>query len=258
MTDPARAVRFTALPGIGEIQPGENLSQIIAQALKAALETLTAGDVLIVAQKIVSKSEGRFVELDSVFPSERAHELAKITLKDPRLIELVLSESTEVMRAKPHVLIVRHRLGYVMANAGIDQSNVADSQGRERALLLPTDPDASAAALREALAHRTGTEAGIIISDSFGRAWRQGVTNIALGSAGVPALIDRRGESDRQGRRLMVTQVAWGDAVAAAAGLVMGEAAEGTPVVLARGLSFNAPSVAAQNLIRPLREDMFP
>jgi coenzyme F420-0:L-glutamate ligase/coenzyme F420-1:gamma-L-glutamate ligase len=161
-----------------------------------------------------------------------------------------------VLRAIPHVLIVRHRLGYVMANAGIDHSNVEHGQG-ERVLLLPLDADASAGALREKLNAMLGCAIGVIISDSFGRPWRNGVVNVALGSAGLPALIDRRGEQDMYGRTLEVTQVAYADAIAAAAGLAMGEGAEGTPLVLVRGLAWQAPERNAQSLIRPVGEDLF-
>jgi coenzyme F420-0:L-glutamate ligase / coenzyme F420-1:gamma-L-glutamate ligase len=180
--------------------------------------------------------------------------LASITRKDPRLIELILRESTEVLRAKSDVLIVRHRLGYVMANAGIDRSNVG---GVDRVLLLPQDPDASAMSLRATLAARLGIEIGLIVSDSFGRPWRKGVTNVALGAAGLPALLDRRGETDRNGRKLEVTEVAFADLIASAAGLVMGEGAEGLPAVLVRGLGWSAPANPASTLIRPLQEDLF-
>jgi coenzyme F420-0:L-glutamate ligase/coenzyme F420-1:gamma-L-glutamate ligase len=190
-----------------------------------------------------------------VVPGARAQELAAVTGKDARLVELILAESSEVLRARKDVLIVRHRLGFVMANAGIDRSNV--SGGDEQALLLPADPDASAQALRAQLGARVGALPGVLISDSFGRPWRRGVVNIALGAAGIPALLDRRGEADRAGRRLEVTEVALADALTAAAGLVMGEAAEGIPAVLIRGCTFAAAASTAQSLIRPLDEDLF-
>ena len=246
-----------AIAHIPDIVVGDDLAGTIAKALAATQVRLEHGDVLVIAQKIVSKADGRCVDLDTVTPSQRARSLAEITLKDARLVELVLSESTQVLRAKPNVLIVRHRLGYVMANAGIDVSNVRSENGKQRALLLPKEPDVSAAALRSAFARICDAEPGIIISDSFGRPWRHGVTNIALGAAGVPALMDRRGERDLYGRPLQVTQVAWGDAVAAAAGIVMGEAAEGSPVVLARGLAMRGGARDASSLIRPLEEDLF-
>lgn len=251
-----RAIQFIALPGLPEIAPGDDLARLLAESLDAMALSLEATDVLVVAQKIVSKAEGRYVDLSEVTPSARARELAEVTRKDPRLVEVVLSESDHVLRARPDVLIVRHRLGYVMANAGIDRSNLV-ADGRERVLLLPVDPDGSAAQLRQALADRCGVAVGVLISDSFGRPWRNGVVNVALGAAGLPALIDRRGELDRQGRSLEVTEIAWGDAIAAGAGLAMGEAAEGTPAVLARGLKVAAPARNARALLRPLEKDLF-
>jgi coenzyme F420-0:L-glutamate ligase/coenzyme F420-1:gamma-L-glutamate ligase len=254
---PASSVSFTALTGLPEVVPGTDLAALVAEALAADGISLRAGDVLVVAQKIVSKAEGRLVELSSVTPSARANELAGATGKDARLVELILAESTEVLRAKPGVLIVRHRLGYVMANAGIDRSNVACAPGDERVLLLPLDADASATALRAALASRLGIAPAVIVSDSFGRPWREGVVNVAIGAAGLPALIDRRGECDRHGRTLEMTLVAFADAIAAGAALVMGEASEGNPIVLARGLSWQAPLRDAKALVRPLDQDLF-
>jgi coenzyme F420-0:L-glutamate ligase/coenzyme F420-1:gamma-L-glutamate ligase len=248
---------LTALRGLPEVLPGSDLAALLAQALKFTGLSLVEGDLLVVAQKVVSKAQGRYVELAGVAPGNRALELASITGKDPRLIELVLRESTEVLRAKRDVLIVRHRLGYVMANAGIDRSNTGSGTSPERVLLLPEDPEGSAAALRSELARRCGVSPGLIISDSFGRPWRKGVVNIALAAAGVAALVNRRGEADRAGRRLEVTEVALADALAAAAGVLMGEAAEGTPAVLIRGLNVTAPSNPASALIRPLEEDLF-
>lgn len=245
-----RTLTLTALSGIGEIAPGDDLAGILG----AALGKLSRPGILVVAQKVVSKAEDRYVALETVTVSPRAAELAALTRKDPRLVELVLAESVEVLRAKPQVLIVRHRLGYVMANAGIDRSNVG---GRDRVLLLPRDPDASAAALRAALEERCGVTPGVIISDSFGRPWRRGVTHVALGAAGLPALINRRGEPDRNGRRLEVTEVALADQLASAAGLLMGEGAEGLPAVWISGIAWAAPHVPARSLIRPLEEDLF-
>jgi coenzyme F420-0:L-glutamate ligase / coenzyme F420-1:gamma-L-glutamate ligase len=248
------AVTLTSLPGIDEIQPGDDLSAVLSTAIVRGGIELLPHDVLVVAQKAVSKAENRYVDLNAVRASPRAQELATVTRKDARLVELVLAESTEVLRAKPEVLIVRHRLGYVMANAGIDRSNVG---GADRVLLLPREPDASAAALRAGLATRFGVEIGLIISDSFGRPWRKGVTNVALGAAGLPALIDRRGELDRNGRKLEITEVAFADLIASAAGLVMGEGAEGRPAVLVRGMFWSASANPAGALIRPLQEDLF-
>jgi len=263
MSPGGRALTVTGLRDLPEVHPGSDLAALIAAALAAMHVALESGDILVVAQKIVSKAEGRIVDLSGVVPGERARELAAIVRKDPRLVELVLSESTEVLRARPEILIVRHRLGFVMANAGIDRSNVTPGAGAEPVLLLPTDPDGSAEGLRAALARRCAVAPGVIISDSFGRPWRRGVVNVALGAAGIPALLDRRGEPDRAGRRLEVTEVALGDALAAAAGLVMGEAAEGIPAALIRGFAATATAghaaaaCAARALIRPLEEDLF-
>ena len=225
------------LSAIGEVHPGANLAGLLIAALDAAGLTLCAGDVLVVTQKIVSKAEDRFVALTDVTPSVRAIELAGITRKDPRLVELVLTESSEVVRAVPHVLITRHRSGLVMANAGIDRSNLGPGH-ENAALLLPIDADASADRLCADLASAWAGSPAVVISDSFGRPWRYGVTNVAIGVAGLPALVDRRGENDRDGRLLEVTQVALGDMVASAAGLAHGEGAEGVPAALVRGLSW--------------------
>lgn len=268
---------FIPVRELPEIEPGADLAALILAALEARSLALGAQDVVVVAQKVVSKAEGRLVELDSVVPSAEARRLAAVTGKDPRMVEIILGEAEEIVRAVPNVLIVRHRLGFVMANAGVDRSNVPRAgatavsgvptvsglpgvpsvPARERALLLPRDPAASAAALRRRLMERFGVPIAVIVSDSFGRPWRRGVTNVALGSAGLPALIDRRGERDRDGRTLEMTEVAFADAIAAAAGLVMGEGAEGTPVVLARGLEWGAPEREASALLRPKAEDLF-
>lgn len=245
---------LTALPGIGEVEPGDDLAGILGAALLRLDAPPPRHAVLVVAQKVVSKAEGRYASLDGVAVSPRAAELAAVTRKDPRVVELVLRESVEVLRARADVLIVRHRLGYVMANAGIDRSNVG---GKDRVLLLPADPDASAEALRRSILERHGLELGVIISDSFGRPWRRGVTNVALGAAGVPALIDRRGDTDRNGRKLQVTEVALADQLACAAGIVMGEGAESRPAVLIAGLTPAAAAVPAARLIRPIEEDLF-
>jgi coenzyme F420-0:L-glutamate ligase / coenzyme F420-1:gamma-L-glutamate ligase len=257
MSTPPGSLSVVPLRGIPEVRPGADLAQLLQSALSAAAVVLRPDDVLVVAQKIVSKAEGRLVRLDTVRPGARAQELAAVTGKDARLVELILGESSEVVRAGRDVLIVRHRLGFVMANAGIDRSNLAADAVAVEVLLLPQDPDASAAALRAVLGARLGAAPGVVISDSFGRPWRRGVVNIALGAAGIPALLDRRGEADRAGRRLEVTEVALGDALAAAAGLVMGEASEGIPAVLVRGCTFKAAALPAQSLIRPLAQDLF-
>jgi coenzyme F420-0:L-glutamate ligase / coenzyme F420-1:gamma-L-glutamate ligase len=250
-----RELRLIALPGMPEIGRGAPLARLIADALKRVRLVPRRGDVLVVAQKIVSKAEGRSVPLADVAPSARAEALAQETGKDPRLVELILRESRAVLRAKPGVIVVEHRLGFVMANAGIDQSNVP---GRaDVALLLPGNPDAAASALRRGLARLCGVEMGVVINDSFGRAWRNGVAGVAIGVAGMAALVDLRGRADRDGRLLRVTQVAAADELAAAASLVMGQADEGTPVVLARGFPYASGSGSGRELIRAPEEDLF-
>jgi coenzyme F420-0:L-glutamate ligase/coenzyme F420-1:gamma-L-glutamate ligase len=249
-------IEIIPLAGIGEIEPGDDLAGILADAIDRAGFVPEGRDILVVTQKIVSKAEGRQVDLGAVTPGVRALELAETTNKDPRLVELVLAESQAVIRAVPNVLITRHRSGHVMANAGIDRSNLG--AGRENdALLLPLDADASAERIRAALAMRWSAAPAVVISDSFGRPWRYGVVNVAIGTAGLPALVDRRGELDRDGRRLEVTQVALGDMVASAAGLATGEGAEGVPAALVRGLVWDAPNTPASALVRPLDEDLF-
>jgi coenzyme F420-0:L-glutamate ligase/coenzyme F420-1:gamma-L-glutamate ligase len=244
-------VELLAVPGLPMVKAGDDLAALIRERLTGEL-ALRKGDVLVLAQKIVSKAEGRMVEIATVKPSQRAIELAAEVQKDPRLVELILSESVRVVRSRPNVLIVEHRLGFVMANAGIDQSNVAPPDGVERALLLPKDPDASAEALRA----RLGATALMII-DSFGRPWRRGTTGVAIGSAGLPAMLDLRGNPDLFGRTLMVTISAFADELAAAASLVMGQADEAQPVVLVRGLSWKLPATNAAELVRPPSEDLF-
>ena len=255
MTRPT-GLTVAVLQGLCEILPGARLGLLVADAIGALTPALHAHDILVIAQKAVSKAEGRFVQLQDIVPSAHAVELAAVTKKDARLVEVILRESVEVLRAVPNVLITRHRNGYVCAQGGVDRSNVPQLGG-ERVLLLPENPDASAARICSELQQVLGVAPGVIISDSFGRPWRTGTVNIALGAAGVPTLWDRRGEYDRDGRPLESTEVAWADAVAAAAGVVMGEAAEGTPVVLVRGLSWTAADQTAQVLIRPLSQDLF-
>lgn len=251
-----RNLSLTALPGIAEIDHGAALAPVIVDALTRAGMSLEHGDVVVIAQKIVSKAEGRQVLLATVEPSPRAHELAAKVDKDPRIVELMLRESREVVRAGRGVLIVEHRLGFVMASAGIDQSNVPGGDD-EQVLLLPADPDASARRIREALREITTMDVGVVINDSFGRAWRNGVTGTAIGVAGIPALVDMRGKPDREARALQVTQVAAADELAAAASLVMGQADEGLPVVLARGFPYTRREGTVQELIRPRNEDLF-
>ncbi len=249
-------IEVLPLSAIGEVAPGDDLAAVLAAAVEQSVGAPAAEDILVVTQKIVSKAEGRFVDLATVTPGPRALELAETTLKDPRLVELVLRESSEVLRAAPNVLITRHRSGHVMANAGIDRSNLGP--GREDfALLLPIDGDISAAQLHEALRRHWPQPPAVVISDSFGRPWRLGVVNVAIGASGLPSLVDRRGEYDRNGRLLEVTQVALADMVATAAGLATGEGSEGVPAALVRGVRWSAPDVPAAALLRPADEDLF-
>jgi coenzyme F420-0:L-glutamate ligase/coenzyme F420-1:gamma-L-glutamate ligase len=242
-----------AIPGLPMVQPGDDLAALIADRAGE----LRDRDVLVIAQKIVSKAEGRSVDLATVTPSARAVALAAEVGKDPRLVEVILSESTRVVRSRPNLLIMQHRLGFVMANAGVDHSNVAPLDGIDRALLLPLDPDGSAERLRAALAERLGVRLGVIISDSFGRPWRRGTAGVAIGAAGLPSLIDMRGQPDLFGRTLEVTVIGFADEIAAAAGLLQGQAAEAQPVVVVRGLSWTAPDAPVNELVRPPEEDLF-
>jgi coenzyme F420-0:L-glutamate ligase/coenzyme F420-1:gamma-L-glutamate ligase len=250
-----RELKLIALPGIPEVARDAALCDLLVQAISHADLALQANDVLVLAQKIVSKAEDRTIRLCDVTPSPRAEMLARDAGKDARLVELILRESRAVLRVKPGVIVVEHRLGFVMANAGIDQSNVPG--GEDAVLLLPENPDASARKLRDELHAKTGVVIGVLIIDSFGRAWRNGVTGTAIGIAGVPALVDLRGHKDREGRALQVTQVAAADELAAAASLVMGQADEGTPAVLVRGFPYALRGGAANELLRPEAEDLF-
>ena len=251
----ATNLELLALPGIPMVREGDDIAAHIIAALN--IRELRHRDVIVIAQKIISKAEGRTVDLATVTPSAEAKQLADEVGKDPRLVEVILSESTRVVRSRPNLIIVQHRLGFVMANAGVDQSNVAPADGVHRALLLPLDPDASAEALRARLAQHFAVNVGVIISDSFGRAWRRGTCGIAIGSAGLPSLIDLRGKPDLFGRTLEVSIVGFADEIAAAASLLQGQAAEAQPVVLVRGLDWSAPDAPASELVRPAEEDLF-
>jgi coenzyme F420-0:L-glutamate ligase/coenzyme F420-1:gamma-L-glutamate ligase len=248
-------LELLALPGMPMVREGDDIATLIVAALGA--RELRTGDVVVVAQKIVSKAEGRTVDLATVTPSAEAENLAAEVGKDPRLVEVVLRESTRVVRSRPNLMIVQHRLGYVMANAGVDQSNVAPADGVHRVLLLPRDPDASAEAIRAKLQQHYGVQIGVIISDSFGRAWRRGTSGIAIGAAGLPSLIDLRGKPDLFGRILEVSIIGFADEIAAAASLLQGQAAEAQPVVLVRGLQWSAPDAPAAVLVRSPEEDLF-
>jgi coenzyme F420-0:L-glutamate ligase/coenzyme F420-1:gamma-L-glutamate ligase len=252
-----RNLSLTAVPGVPLVRPGDDLAALLIAAVERAGIVPADKDILVIAQKIVSKAEGRYVALEDVAPSPRARELAQAVGKDPRIVEIILSESEEVVRHRPGVLVVAHKLGFVMANAGLDQSNLEPNGGRERVLLLPEDPDASSAALKERFEAHYGVELAVVISDTVGRAWRNGAVGTALGAAGLPPLDDMIGRGDLYGRRLEVTQVGLADEVAAAASLLMGQADEGLPLVLLRGLDWAADAAGAKALLRPKDEDLF-
>ncbi len=250
---------LTSLQHIPLIRQGDNLADIIVRALQENSILLEENDILVIAQKIVSKAEGRAVNLARVTPSSRAIELAERTEKDARLVELILQESNEVIRTRLGTIIVEHRLGFVCANAGIDHSNVAGAgnAAEEWVLLLPAAPDHSAQTIRQQIQSQTGRQVGVLIIDSHGRAWRNGTVGIAIGVAGLPGLQDLRGEPDLFGFTLRITQVGVADELAAAASLVMGQASEGTPVVHVRGFPYPAREGSLQELLRPKEQDLF-
>jgi len=245
-------IELLPIPGMPEIQKGNDLASEILDAAKKARLRFQDGDVLVVAQKIVSKSEGRSVLLSSVRPTQQAIEVAGKLKKEARLVEIILRETRRIVRAAP-VLIVETHHGFVCANAGVDHSNVT---GKDAVTLLPRDPDGSARRLAEALRKQTGKRIAVIISDTFGRAWRLGLTNVAIGAAGVPVLIDLRGTPDRDGKALQATILAVADELAAAAGLLMGKR-DGVPAVLIRGYRYRSVDEPATRIIRPANEDLF-
>ena len=251
------SLNLFALPGIPEVGPGQDLCALIANALDAAGLTLESGDVVVIAQKVVSKAEGRYVRLDEIAPSARALELAKAADKDPRLVEVILGETEEVLRHRPGLVITVNRHGIVSANAGVDVSNVADESQGEIVLLLPDDPDEACRTVCIGLRTRFGVDIGVIVSDTAGRAWRRGIMGFAIGVAGMPALRDLRGSTDRFGRTLQVTEIALADEIAAAASLLQGHGAEGLPVVVVRGLDIAGAPGSAKDLLRPAEQDLF-
>ena len=250
---------LTPLIKIPLIRRDDNLADILVKSLQETNIKIQDSDILVIAQKIVSKAEGRTVNLSTVTPSQRAVEIAEITQKDPRIIELILQESNEVLRTRIGTIIVEHKLGFVCANAGIDHSNVAPptQDEDEWVLLLPENPDRSAERLRQDMERQTQTKLGVLIIDSHGRAWRNGTVGAAIGVAGLPALQDLRGEPDLFGFELRMTQVGTADELAAAASLVMGQAAEGTPVVHVRGFPYPLRESSLGELLRPREQDLF-
>ena len=254
------ALTLTPLPGIPLIQVGDDLASIALDAMRLAGLQFETGDVLVLAQKIVSKAEGRLVELGTVTPTKPAKELAEKTRKDPRVVELILHESREIVRTRPGLIVVEHNLGFICANAGIDHSNVKSVQNddsQELVLLLPENPDQSSAALRQRLEAETGAKIGILIIDSHGRAWRLGIVGVSIGFSGIPGVADLRGQPDMFGRRLEATEVGVADELAAAASLMMGQAAEGTPLVHVRGFPCPLREGGLREMIRPKAEDLF-
>jgi coenzyme F420-0:L-glutamate ligase / coenzyme F420-1:gamma-L-glutamate ligase len=239
--------------GIPEVRPKDDLVGLMQSALAAAGEALRDGDVLVIAQKIVSKSEGRLVRLSEVVPSERALAMAKEAGKDPRQLEVVLGETKKIIRWERGVLISETHHGFICANAGVDRSNAG---APDTVVLLPVDPDASAARIREEIAQRAGVTVAVVITDTFGRAWREGHTNIAIGIAGLPALKRYMGQRDPEGYELRVTEIAVADEIAGAAELVMGKL-DRCPVALVRGFTLDEPAETAQEYVRPADRDLF-
>jgi len=262
---------LTPLANIPLIRHGDNLADILVKALRESQISLQDGDILVLTQKIISKAEGRMVNLATVTPGEQAKELAIKAEKDPRVVELMLQESNEVLRVRAGTIIVEHKLGFVCANAGIDHSNVAplrlpqnssnlggEKEGSEEyVLLLPENPDQSATKIRAVMEKSTGKRIGVMIIDSHGRAWRIGTEGVCIGLSGIPAVIDERGWKDLFGYTLHITQVGVADELAAAASLVMGQAAEGTPVVHVRGFPYPLRESSLKELIRPKEQDLF-
>jgi coenzyme F420-0:L-glutamate ligase / coenzyme F420-1:gamma-L-glutamate ligase len=250
-------LQLIAVEGIPLIEPGTDLVALICDITETLGPALGDGDVLVIAQKVVSKAEGRYVDLATVEPGGRALALSKEVQKDSRLVEVILRESRNVLRHKANVLIVEHRLGFVLANAGVDQSNVDPRRGTTPVLLLPENPDRSAMLLHEGLRARLGKNIAIIINDSLGRAWRLGTVGVALGAAGLPALRDLRGQPDLYQRPLQVTEIGFADEIAAAASLLMGQADEATPIIVVRGLKWSTEASTAARLLRDPKDDLF-
>ena len=253
------SLTITPLKNIPLIRQGDNLADILVDSILNSTIQLENNDILVIAQKIVSKSEGRMVNLATVTPSEKAIELAQKTEKDPRVVQLMLQESNEIVRTRIGAIIVEHKLGFVCANAGIDHSNVAGdgSENEEYVLLLPEDPDASAKAMRDQIKQKTDINVGVMIIDSHGRAWRNGTVGVCIGLSGIPAMIDERGWKDLFGFTLKITIVGVADELAAAASLMMGQASEGIPAVHVRGFPYPLGEGSLKELIRPKQQDMF-
>lgn len=250
---------LTPLEGIPLIHEGQDLAEIILDSLRSNDIELISGDILVCAQKVISKAEGRLVSLNEINPTQKAHQLARETGKDPRLVELILQESKAILRSREGLIIAEHHLGFVCANAGIDRSNVSGDKGGqgEYVLLLPEDPDRSAEGLRFKFKNRLGVNIGVLIIDSHGRAWRNGIVGISIGFSGIPGIVDMRGKEDIFGYKLRVTQIAVADELAAGASLVMGQADEATPVVHVRGFPYELREGSFSELPRDQRNDLF-
>jgi len=253
------ALILTTLANFPMIQNGDNLADIILATLKVNQINIQDGDVLVIAQKVISKAEGRRVDLQSVQVSAEAQELAEKTDKDPRIVELILKESKKILRYRPGLIVVEHKLGFVCANAGIDRSNIKQDEGSgaESVLLLPKDPDRSALEIRQVLEKATGQRIGVLIIDSHGRAWRKGTVGISIGFSGLPGIVDLRGDPDLYGYELKATQISAVDELAAAASLMMGQADEGLPAVHGRGFPYPLQEGSFTELPRDLESDLF-
>jgi coenzyme F420-0:L-glutamate ligase/coenzyme F420-1:gamma-L-glutamate ligase len=256
MSVPAE-LTLRALDGVPLIKSGDDLAGIVLTVLQASGLSLQDGDVVVLAQKIVSKAEGRLIELGGIVPSPKAIEIAVQSDKDPRVVELILGESDEVLRVRPGAVIVAHRLGFVAANAGIDQSNIGNGDEDDRVLLLPLDPDGTCARLRGEFKARTNADVAVVIIDSIGRAWRNGTVGTAIGVSGMAGLLDLRTKPDLFGRPLKTSELGLADELASAASLIMGQSSEGRPVVLARGVPYARRDGNAHELIRPKEIDLF-
>lgn len=250
---------LVALDNFPLIQPGDDLAWIIKGSLEINKITLQDGDILVIAQKIISKAEGRQIALDTVQPGEQARKLARLTDKDPRVVELILQESNQVLRYRKGLIVVEHRLGFICANAGIDRSNVSQEHipGGESVLLLPENPDLSAGILRSTLEKEFGVQLGVLVIDSHGRAWRIGTVGISIGLSGLPGVVDLRGEPDLFGYQLQSTEIAAADELAGGASLLMGQANEGQPVVHVRGFPYPLRAGSFAELPREKEKDLF-
>lgn len=254
-----RPINIEAIPGLPDIEPGDDLAGLIIEMADRAGQALDDGDILAIAHKVVSKAEGKLIRLSEITPSDEALELAGRLNKDPRKVEVILRDSRRIVRAFRHegqhegVIIAEHRLGFICANAAVDESNV---EGDDAVVVLPQDPDASARAIRDRLFELTGARLGVVITDTFGRPWRMGIMNVAIGLAGVPALLNRVGETDAYGRVMTATVPALADEIAAASGILMVKEAK-QPVILFKGINWTEQDSSAQEILRPQQEDLF-